>query len=112
DPDFIELFKVVADFETEIDRTEETQLQYARFIAGLIKEKGLLHCDRPAVMKIIEQSGRDAAHQHKLSLHAADVANLLREANYCAQRAGHKVIGLDDVNQALANARYRAGRIR
>ncbi|WP_416397585.1 Lon protease family protein [Allohahella sp. A8] len=112
DPDFIELFKVVADFETEIDRTEETQLQYARFIAGLIKEKGLLNCDRAAVMKIIEQSAREAAHQNKLSLHAADVANLLREANYCAQRAEHNIIGLDDVKQALSNARYRAGRIR
>jgi predicted ATP-dependent protease len=40
------------------------------------------------------------------------VANLLREASYCAQKAGRRLIGLEQVREALSNAETRAGRIR
>src|SRR5690606_30563386 len=86
DPEFMELFKVVADFEREMPRTPESQQKYARFIAGLVHDKGLRHCDRKAVMRIIEYGARDAEDQNKLSLHAADIANLLRESDYWAKQ--------------------------
>src|SRR5690606_41651601 len=44
------------------------------------------HCDRKAVMRIIEYGARDAEDQNKLSLHAADIANLLRESDYWAKQ--------------------------
>lgn len=112
DPEFAELFRVTADFENEMDRNQDSQLLYAKFIASLSIEKKLLHCDRKAVARIIEHSARMAEHQDRLSLHAADIANLLRESDYWARQAGAKLIAADHVEQALASARYRSSRIR
>ena len=112
DPDFGELFKVVADFEDVISRTPETQLQYARFIASLVRDKNLLPMSRDAVMRVIEHSSRVAEHQNRLSLHAADIACLLRESDYWARQAGARMIAPDHVDKALASAEYRSSRIR
>ncbi|PVY79133.1 lon-related putative ATP-dependent protease [Tamilnaduibacter salinus] len=112
DPEFGELFRVTADFENEMDRNEDSQLQYAKFIASLADEKGLLHCHRRAVARIIEYSARIAEHQDRLSLHAADIANLLRESDFWAREGGATLIEASHVNKALASARYRSSRIR
>ncbi|WP_020410503.1 Lon protease family protein [Hahella ganghwensis] len=112
DPDFSELFKVVADFESEIERTPESQKLYARFITSLIRDKNLLHCDRKALMRIIEHSSRVAEDQNRLSLHAADIANLLRESNYWARQANAKMLHAEHVDKALDSAEFRSSRIR
>ena len=112
DPEFAELFRVTADFENEMRRTPESQLLYAKFIASLVYEKGLLHCDRKAVARIIEYSARTAEHQERLSLQAADIANLLRESDYWARQARARLIHAGHVEQALDSARYRSSRIR
>jgi lon-related putative ATP-dependent protease len=112
DPEFAELFRVTADFENEMMRTDESQLLYAKFIASLVDEKKLLHCSNKAVARIIEHSSRMAEHQDRLSLHAADIANLLRESDYWARQAGARLIQNFHVDQALESARYRSSRIR
>ncbi|MFW5825498.1 MAG: Lon protease family protein [Marinobacter sp.] len=112
DPEFAELFRVTADFENEMRRTPESQVLYAKFIASLVHEKSLLHCDRKAVARIIEYSSRSAEHQGRLSLHAADIANLLRESDYWARQDKARLIHAEHVEQALTSARYRSSRIR
>ncbi|WP_404361684.1 Lon protease family protein [Marinobacter sp.] len=112
DPEFAELFRVTADFENEMMRTSESQLLYAKFIASLVREKKLLHCDQKAVARIIEHSARMAEHQDRLSLHAADIANLMREADYWARQANANMVRATHVEQALVSARYRSSRIR
>ncbi|AKO53031.1 ATP-dependent protease [Marinobacter psychrophilus] len=112
DPEFSELFRVTADFEDEMYRNDDSQLAYAKFIASLVVEKKLLHCTHKAVARVIEQSARMAEHQNRLSLHAADIANLLRESDYWARQAEAKQIQDVHVERALVSARYRNSRIR
>jgi len=112
DPEFSELFRVTADFENEMYRNDASQLAYAKFIASLVVEKKLLHCTHKAVARVIEQSARMAEHQNRLSLHAADIANLLRESDYWARQAEAKQIQDVHVERALVSARYRNSRIR
>ena len=85
DPEFSELFRVTADFEDEMTRTDESELHYARFISSVVNDNNMLHCDRKAIARIIEHSSRLAGDQNKLSLHSAHIANLLRESNYVAR---------------------------
>lgn len=112
DPEFAELFRVTADFENEMARTTESQTLYAKFIANLCQEKGLLPCSKQAVARVIEYSSRLAEHQDRLSLHAVDIANVLRESDFEAR--GNNADGIDrvHVDQALRSADYRNGRIR
>ena len=112
DPEFKELFKVTADFENEMSRTKESQIQYAKFISSLVHEKKFLHCDRKAIARIIEFSSRQAEHQNKLSLHASEIANLLRESNFWAKEQNSTMIRQAHIERALESDAHRNGRIK
>ena len=112
DPDFSELFRVTADFEDVMPRTDESEAHYARFISSIVHDNRMLHCDRSAIARIIEYSSRQAEDQNKLSLHSANIANLLRETNYCAQAAGAKQIEASHVDQALRHQEQRVSRLK
>ncbi|NAX06375.1 AAA family ATPase [Vibrio sp. V30_P3S12P165] len=111
DPEFSELFRVTADFEDEMKRTVESELHYARFISSIIHDNNLLHCDRKAIARIIEHSSRMTGDQHKLSLHSAHIANLLRESNYVARQANSNMIRQNHVEEALNNQQMRVNRL-
>tara|TARA_R110002072_G_scaffold4280_9_gene30276 strand:- start:13877 stop:16264 length:2388 start_codon:yes stop_codon:yes gene_type:complete len=112
DPEFEELFKVTADFENEMPRTVESQIQYAKFISSLVHEKGFLHCDKKAVSRIIEYSSRQAEHQKRLSLQASEISNLLRESNFWAKEQSSTMIRQAHVERALSSYQHRNGRLK
>ncbi len=112
DPDFVELFKVQADFEEEMDRTPENQALYAKLIASMIRQAELRPFDREAVARIIEHSSRLAGDADKLSTHMRVIANLVREADYWAGQAGRDVAGAADVQRAIDAQVYRSDRVR
>ncbi|GGI72019.1 Lon protease family protein [Shewanella gelidii] len=110
DPEFTELFRVTAEFENTMVRTPESEVHYAQFIASIVHDNNMLHCDRKAIGRIIEYSSRRADDQNKLSLHSADIANLLRETNYCARSAKATMIRTSHVEQALMHQEHRLSR--
>lgn len=112
DAEFSELFRVTADFEDDMPRTESTEHQYAKFISSIIHDGNLLHCSRGAIARIIEHSARQAEDQNRLSLHSADIANLLRESNYWATQAKANTVGALHVEKALASRNMRVSRLR
>ncbi|KXF82258.1 Lon protease family protein [Enterovibrio coralii] len=112
DPEFSELFRVTADFEDEMPRNDDSELKYAKFISSICHDNGLLHCDQGAIGRIIEHSSRQSGDQDKLSLHSADIANLLRESNYQAKSSGANVMRASHVEKALASRDMRVSRLR
>lgn len=112
DPEFSELFRVTADFEDVMPRTEKSEALYAKFISSIVHDNKMLHCDRNAIKRIIEFSSRQADDQNKLSLHSADIANLLRESNYCARAVNANMIRASHVEQALHNHEMRVCRVK
>ncbi|EFP96434.1 Lon protease family protein [Vibrio caribbeanicus] len=112
DPEFSELFRVTADFEDEMNRNADSELQYAKFISSVVNDNGMLHCDRKAIARIIEHSSRLAGDQNKISLHSANIANLLRESNYVARQANSNMIRLSHVEEALSNQEQRVSRLK
>jgi lon-related putative ATP-dependent protease len=112
DPDFGELFKVAADFETNMTRTDDHNVVYARLISTLVQKDGLTHFDRTAVARVIEHSARLAGDAEKLTTHMQTVADLLREASYWANEVEAEVVTADHVQQAIEAELYRNGRLR
>src|SRR4030042_1547038 len=84
DMDFNELFKVKAEFDTTMPRTDENAKQYAAFVCMLCQKENLKHLDGSALAKIVEYSSRQAADQQKLSTRFAEGADIIREPNYYA----------------------------
>ena len=112
DPEFGELFKVMVDFEDEMERTAEANEAYARLIGSLARREALRPFDREAVARVIERSARLARDQERLSTHMQNVSDLLREANYWAGQENHEIVREPDVQRAINEQIYRASRLR
>lgn len=112
DLDFNELFKVAADFEEHIGRSDESHLLYARLIATLARKDALLPFDRYATARIIDHSARLAGDSEKLSMHMRSVADLLHESDHWARKAGRSAVTVADIQQAIDAQIRRQDRVR
>lgn len=112
DPDFLDLFKVEADFEDDLDRDGESYQLYARMLATMAKSVKARPMDKPAVGRLIEHASRLAGDQKKLTAHDRVLKDLLSEANHWAARADSKHIGIGHIQQAIDEREFRASRIR
>ena len=82
DEDFWEIFKVKAEFDSEVDRSPEIMRHYAEFISSCCGKYQMHHFNRSAVARIIEQASRMVADQEKLSSRFALIRELVQEADY------------------------------
>src|SRR5262249_40142877 len=64
-----------------------------------------------AVAHVIEELGREAEDAAKLSLRIGNLADHLREADFWAAEAGHKVIDAPDVDRAMSAYERRHERV-
>lgn len=102
DPDFRKIFKIKADFDTIMDRSEGAVSRYAGFVRRMTEEDALLPFDRGAVAAIVEQGVRLAGRQNKLSTRFSEIADIVREASYWATKEGSAVVGQSHVDRAIA----------
>ncbi|MFH1002600.1 MAG: ATP-binding protein, partial [Chloroflexota bacterium] len=107
DEDFWEIFKVKADFNTEIERTRENMLGYAAFLSGCCEECQARHFDPGGVAKVMEYSSRMVADQERLSSRFAQIREVVEEANYWTAKEGARYIGARHVQQAIDQRRFR-----
>lgn len=112
DPEFAKLFKVAADFDESMERSEENDRLYARLIATLVRREGLLPFDRHAVAKVIEQASRLAADSEKVTTQIRGLVDLLREADFAARGESRAVVGAGDVGHALDAMTSRSDRLK
>ena len=101
DPDFRDLFKVKADFDMVMERTNENMKSYASFVCNLCEEEKLRHFDKHAIAKVVEHSCRLAADQEKLSTRFGEIADVVREASFYAGQNKAKLVKAQHVNQAI-----------
>ncbi|WP_353684065.1 ATP-binding protein [Thermodesulfovibrio sp. 3907-1M] len=111
DEEYRELFKVKADFDIRMPRTEENIKKYAQFVSLCQKEEGLLPFHKSAVAKIVEYGSRLAEHQEKLSTQFSSIADLIRESHFWAKKDGKTQVYEEDVNKALEQRVYRSASI-
>jgi len=111
DLEFRELFKVKADFDTRMDKTETSLQDYAAVICRMCKEEDLKHLKSDALAKIIEHSSRLAGDRDKLSTLFADIADIVREANFWAGEDGESLVEAKHVEKAVEQKVYRSNLI-
>ena len=112
DPDFADLFKIAADFESDLVRDAENTNLYAEFVATLAHDAGLRPFNREAVCRLVEHSARLCSDAQRLSANRRQMADLLQEANHCAAGASHAVVQREDVDAALDAQVRRVDRFR
>ncbi len=108
DREFNELFKVKAEFDTSMDRTEECLEKYGAFVCALCQKEKLKHLDGSGLAKLIEHSSRLADDQMKLSTRFSEVADIAREANFYAQQESSEYVTDKHVMKAIEEKVYRS----
>ena len=108
DEDFQRYFRVTAEFDTIMDRTNKNLMKYAAFVAARCESDGLRPFHKTAVARIIDHSSRLVDHQEKLTTRFMDVADLITEANYWAGVDGGDVVYDKHVKKAVDHKRYRS----
>jgi len=108
DPDFRELFKVKADFDTTMDRNQDNIRLYGSFVCALCEKENLRHLTADAVAEVVDYSSRLAEDQAKLSTRFAIIADIIREANFYARSERKRFIGRKHIKQALEERVYRS----
>jgi lon-related putative ATP-dependent protease len=108
DMEFSQLFKVKADFDTSMNRTEENIERYAAFVCTLCAKESLKHLDGSGLAKLVEHSSRLAEDQEKLSTRFAEVADVIREANFYATEEKSDFVTGAHVRKAIEEKVYRS----
>ncbi|MBI4839448.1 MAG: AAA family ATPase [Nitrospirae bacterium] len=111
DEEYSELFKVKADFENRMNRTNENMLKYVGFMRTKCAEKGLLPFDRGNIAKIVEYGSRLAEHQGKLSVKFSEIADILKEADHWAKINKSTIVNASHVEQAFEERIYRHNKV-
>jgi lon-related putative ATP-dependent protease len=111
DPEFRELFKVKAEFDSTMNRTDENVRNYAGFFATLAANENLKHLDASAMARLVEHSSRLAEDQEKLSTQFGLISDVVREAHFYAQQDNSKYITAKHVEKAIEAKIYRSSLI-
>lgn len=111
EPDYRKFFKVKADFDSRVARTPEIMKDYALFVSTHCRNEKLLPFDRSGVAGLLEYSARLVEDQEKLSSQFMEISDLIREADYWAQKENSPLVTKDFVKRAVEEKVYRSNRI-
>ena len=111
DLQFRELFKVKADFDSQMDKNEANLKDYAAVLCRLCNEEKMEHLRSDALARIIEHSSRLADNRDKLTTMFSSIADIVREANFYAGEDGTSTIEASHVNKAVEHRVYRSNLI-
>jgi ATP-dependent Lon protease len=101
DEDFKKVFKVRADFDWVMPATDEGVRQYARVIKSISDKEKLLDFDKTAIAALVEYGIRLGGRKNHLSTQFNVIADILKEANYWANKDKAKIITSKYVDKAI-----------
>ncbi len=108
DPDFRELFKVLADFDDLIERDEAGVNQYAGVVARLVHKEGLPHFKGCAISELAAHGARIASRAKRLTARFGRIADIAREAAFVASQEDAQMVTGDHVIRAVQRTKERA----
>jgi lon-related putative ATP-dependent protease len=107
DDDFQKIFKIRADFDTEMDNVPANVALYGSFVERLARDEQLLSFDRAGLARLAEHGARLAGRQDKLSTRFHLIADMVREASFYARKNQAAVVSAQHVEQALEEKTFR-----
>ena len=111
DSEFNEMFRILADFDNYIPRTNESMQGFAMLMRKQAADSGAKSLSHEAIESLIEHSCRLAENQHHFSAHIKDSLDIIAEANLFCKQAQHHQIDRYHIEQALSAREHRNGRL-
>jgi len=111
DEDVKKIFKVRADFDTSMNKNDESVRRFCEFIKRKTDEDKLKPLDSSAVAALVEEAVRMTGRQEKISTSFPILTDLVREADYWAGEDRKNVIEERHVDKAIETRIYRSNLI-
>jgi lon-related putative ATP-dependent protease len=107
DEEFRKIFKVLADFDSEMPNGREPVAEFLALMAKIVRDEELPHLDRSGMRALVEEGVRLARNRRRLSARFSDVADILRESGFLARQSRKQLIGAGEIRAAVAARRDR-----
>jgi predicted ATP-dependent protease len=111
DSDFPKVFKVKAEFDTEMELGPQAITEYACLVRTVAEADGLPPFLADGVAAVVEYGVRLAGQRNRITTRFSRIADLVREAAFWARREHTEAIGARDVWRALEERRTRVNLI-
>ena len=111
DADFKKIFKIKAEFDSEMDKDNRTIMDYAAFIKKIAEDDNLHPFDKGGIAAVIEYGTRISGRQKKLSTRFNIIADVIRESSYFAKKDKKKLVSRSHVEKAIEERFERVGLI-
>lgn len=108
DPEFQKMFKIKADFDTDMERTAETEKQMAQFIASCLKKENGLPFDVSGIAEVIDCSARIADDQGRISTEFNKITEIIVESTAWAKAEKADTVQREHVKKAIREKRFRS----
>ncbi|RCW86817.1 lon-related putative ATP-dependent protease [Halanaerobium sp. DL-01] len=108
DEEFSELFKIKADFDTEMDRNSDNIDRFSVFISTVIDRDDLKPFTASAVAKMVDFSSRLTGDRQKLSTKFNELIDILYEADAWAERSNSTYVTDEFVLKAIEEKEKRS----
>ena len=108
DPEFQKMFKIKADFDTDMERTAEGELKMAQFVARCLKRENGLPFEAGAVAEVIDWAARIADDQHRISTEFSKISDIIVESLAWAKAEGAPAVTDLHVRKAVEQKKYRS----
>ncbi len=112
DQEFTELFRVLADFDRHLDKTDSNLIAFGQLIRQRADKYNYPEVSDEAVLELVRYALRRGEHKHKVSANIVQVNDLLDESNYCWQKHGSQgPLTAQHIALAQAAKKRRIGRL-
>ena len=111
DPEFDELFRVLADLGDDMPRGADTERALARMLAVHLQSRQLLEPSGAALARLIDHGVRLAGDATRITAQVRRLLDVLLEAEHGARARGEARIEAQDVAAAIAARRERVARV-
>lgn len=110
DPEFDELFTVLADLGDDMPRAASTESALARTLQSHLQARQLMPAEPAALARLIDHGARRAGDATRITAQVRHLLDLLLEAEHTARSRARQRIGAEDVAAAIAARRDRSAR--
>ena len=111
DIEFGSLFKVAADLDDDLERSDDNVEQYAALVMRRAEAGELLPLNTAAIQRVIEERARYAEDSERLSMHISSLDDLMEQADYWARQRGASEVDAGDVAKADSERHRRLSRM-
>lgn len=111
DEDFSEIFKIKADFGSELDGISQPELLISRFVRKLKDSNDILPFDPGAIAELCIVSTRMAGEKGKFTAEMSKLADIVRESSFWAKKENTAIVKAQHVQKAIDEKIYRSNQI-